>query len=231
MLLNFEERLSDSPYVERIWRTHTERAGTFTSIALSHWQMCIWTVEGKTYLTVRGPETKATTALVPPDAEYFGIVFKLGTLMPDFPASHLVDSAIHLPETGSHTVLLNGEAWQLPTYDNADTFVDRLVRKELLARETVVDAALQGHIKDVSLRSVQRRFVQAIGLTHSAIYQIERARRAVALLEQGASILDTVEQAGFYDQPHLTKAMKRLIGQTPAQLTAQSEPEQLSYHW
>jgi len=32
MLLNFEDRPSDSPFVERIWRPRRERAGTFSSI-------------------------------------------------------------------------------------------------------------------------------------------------------------------------------------------------------
>jgi hypothetical protein len=231
MLLNFEERLSDSPFVERIWRTHSEQAGDFTSMALSHWQMCVWTREGKTHLTVRGPETKATIVPCPPETEFLGIVFKLGTFMPDLPASRLIDGDITLPETAGDAFRLKGALWEFPIYENADIFLDRLVREGMLVRETVVDAALQGYVKEMSLRSVQRRFVQTIGLTHSAIYQIERARQAVALLQQGVSILDTVEQAGYFDQPHLTKAMKHFIGQTPAQLLSQREPTQLSYFW
>jgi len=31
MIFSFEERPSDSPFVERIWRTQSERAGAFTS--------------------------------------------------------------------------------------------------------------------------------------------------------------------------------------------------------
>jgi hypothetical protein len=32
MIFTIEERPSDSPYVERIWRAHNERAGTFISL-------------------------------------------------------------------------------------------------------------------------------------------------------------------------------------------------------
>lgn len=60
--------------------------------------------------------------------------------------------------------------------------------------------------------------MRATGLTQSAILQIECARRAMNLLQQGLSLLDTVEQAGYADQPHLTRSLKRFIGQTPAQL-------------
>ena len=41
MMFNFEERFSDSPFVERIWRAQTERTGPFLSIATSHWEMVI----------------------------------------------------------------------------------------------------------------------------------------------------------------------------------------------
>jgi methylphosphotriester-DNA--protein-cysteine methyltransferase len=37
------------------------------------------------------------------------------------------------------------------------------------------------------------------------------------MLQQGASILDTVYSLGYFDQPHLTHALKRFMGQTPAQ--------------
>jgi AraC-like DNA-binding protein len=229
MLLSFEERLSDSPFVERVWRTHSERAGSFTSLALSHWQMCIWKYKGTTTLTVRGPETKATPAYVPEDAEFFGIVFKLGTFMPHLPLGKLTDRDLNLPEAVHKSCWLHSAAWQIPDYENADTFVDRLVRDGLLVREPVVTTALQGQLKGLSLRSVQRRFLKATGLTHGAALQIERARKATILLKQGVSILDTVHEAGYADQPHLTRSLKYYSGQTPAQLVDTNKSEQLSF--
>jgi methylphosphotriester-DNA--protein-cysteine methyltransferase len=77
---------------------------------------------------------------------------------------------------------------------------------------------LQGNPHDISPRSVQYRFVQATGLTHRMIRQIERARQAAALLEAGWSIPTVIYAAGYYDQPHLTRAMKRFTGQTPVQI-------------
>ena len=74
------------------------------------------------------------------------------------------------------------------------------MRSGLLVRDPVVEAALHGHLTDLSVRSVQRRFLRATGLTQSAIRQIERAR-AAALLEHGVSIFDTLDQAGYVDQP------------------------------
>jgi transcriptional regulator GlxA family with amidase domain len=93
----------------------------------------------------------------------------------------------------------------------------------------VVKSVLTGSPEDVSTRTVQRRFLQATGITHNAVYQIERARQATLLLKSGLSILDTVEQAGYYDQPHLTRSLKRYIGQTPTQIQDKKEAQPLSF--
>jgi len=225
MIFIFDERPSDSPFVETIWHTQSERAGSFISQAVSHWEMVVTRQNGKTTLTVRGPETKATPSPIPADAEFFGITFTLGAFMPHLPTNNLVNVATNLPEATSQSFWLYGSAWQFPDYENADTFVDRLVRDGLLVREPVVEAALQGQLKDLSLRSVQRRFLRATGLTQGAILQIERARQALTLLQQGVSLLDTVEQAGYADQPHLTRSLKRFTGQRPAQIVRLSQPE------
>lgn len=223
MIFTFDGRLSDSSFVEMIWRTHSEDAGTFLSRAVSHWEMVVTRQRGEITLSVRGPETRATLAYCPEDAEFFGIQFKLGTFMPHLPTGNLVDGKLVLPEVTKGSFRLHGATRQFPNYENAETFVDRLVRDGLLVREPAVDAALQGQLNELSLRSVQRRFLRATGLTHSAIRQIERSRTAVALLEQGVSILDTVEQTGYADQAHLTRSLKRLVGQTPAQILGRSE--------
>jgi hypothetical protein len=229
MLFTFEERLSDSPFVERIWRAQSERTGDFLSVAASQWEMVVSTYQGQTTITVRGPETKATSMHVTlVGGEFFGIIFKYGAFMPHFPVSDLVDGDLNLPDASSKSFWLNGSAWQFPNYENADTFVDRLVRESLLDCDPVIKPVLRGEPQELSPRSIQRRVLQATGLTQSSIRQIERARHATLLLQQGVSILDTVNQAGYADQAHLTRALKHLIGKTPAQIINKSEPEQMS---
>src|SRR4029077_18989837 len=102
MFIIFEDRPSDSPLVERIWRSHSERAGPFHSVAASHWEMVVTRREGKTFLTVRGPETKWTTAHCPAEGEWVGIRFKLGTFMPRLPAGDVRDRKdVNLPAASS----------------------------------------------------------------------------------------------------------------------------------
>jgi Helix-turn-helix domain len=229
MILTFDERPSDSPYVERIWRSRSERSGPFLSIAMSHWEIVVTRYHGKTTLTVRGPETKVTPLQAPAEGEWVGIRFKLGTVMPYLPASTLVDQAVDLPDAGSRSFWLQGSAWDCPDFENAEAFVKRLVREGLVVREPVVDAALHGHLDDLSVRTAQRHVLRTTGLTQGAVWQIERARYATTLLQEGLPILDTVHEAGYFDQPHLARSLKYYIGRTPAQIMDRQSPEQLSF--
>jgi AraC-like DNA-binding protein len=229
MIFTLEDRPSDSPFVERIWCAQSERIGDLLSIAMSRWEMVVSRYQDKTYMTVRGPETQATSLPVTiVGTEFFGIRFKVGTVMPHLPASTLVDGDVDLPDASSKSFWLNGSAWQFPSYENADTFVERLAHEDLLARDPVVEAALQGQLKDLSIRTARRHFLRTTGLTQKTIHQIERARYATVLLQEGMSILDVVYAAHYFDQPHLTRSLKHFIGQTPTQIMQKNESEQLS---
>jgi AraC-like DNA-binding protein len=230
MIIIDEERASDSPYVERIWRSHSEGTAPFLSIAVSRCELVVTKLHGTITMTARGPETKATPlGDSPSDGEWFGILLKLGTFLPHLPTRSLTDTGVTLPEATRNTFWLSGSAWEFPTSDNAEIFVNRLVHAELLAHDPVIEAALQGQIKDLTPRSVQYHFLQTTGITQNMARQIERARYATLLLQQGVSILDTMLKAGYYDQPHLTRSLQRFIGQTPAELLHHSRPEQLSF--
>jgi AraC-like DNA-binding protein len=152
-------------------------------------------------------------------AELLWIKFKLGTFMPHLPIRDCMDAETVLPGAASQSFWLKGSAWQLPDYENVETFVDRLVRAEILVSDPVVNAALQNQLSEMSPRTVRHRFLRATGLTQSCIRQMKQSQQAAALLEQGRSILDTVHEVGYFDQPHLTRSLKRFVGKTPAQLS------------
>jgi len=67
-------------------------------------------------------------------------------------------------------------------------------------------------------RTAQSRFVRAVGLSRRKLHLIERAKHAVRLLRGGASIADVIADAGYYDQPQLTRELRQLIGHTPAEV-------------
>ncbi len=230
MIIIDEERASDSPFVERVWCSHSEGVKPFLSIAVNHCEFVVSRLQGRVTMTLRGPETRATlVGNSPAEGEWFGVLLKLGTFLPHLPTvSSLLDTGITLPEATNNTFWLSGSSWEFPTYDNVEIFVRRLVRAGLLVHDPIITAALQGQIKDLTPRAVQYHFLQATGITQNMARQIERARYATLLLQQGVSISETVLQAGYYDQSHLTRSLQRFIGQSPAELLHRSRPEQLS---
>jgi AraC-like DNA-binding protein len=217
-LFVIDEWGSDSGFVEKLWTSRSEPEPAFVSVAVSRWQIVVTTQGEVTQLTVRGPETKATIAPIPAGAEFVGIVFGLGTFMPAVPLVGLVDRAVTLPAATPSSVWFDGSRWEVPTPGNADVFVDRLVRQGLVVRDPLVAESLQAGVDGVSTRTLQRRVARATGLTRSAIRQIARAEKAVEALGGGLSPQATAAQLGYADQAHLTRSLKRLIGQTPAQV-------------
>jgi methylphosphotriester-DNA--protein-cysteine methyltransferase len=124
---------------------------------------------------------------------------------------------IYLSVASHQSFWLDSTVWEIPTFDNADTFVQRLERAGLLVHDPIVKyRANRRHFH----HALQYRFVRATALPHKVIQQIERARHATSLLESGLSILDTAFDTGYFDQSHLTNSLKRFFGQTPAQIAS-----------
>jgi hypothetical protein len=175
-------------------------------------------------VSVEGPLTKALAKTHVEGTEWLVIKFQPGAFLPALPVRNLVDGEAILPQASRSSFWLHGSTWQFPDYEHVEAFVNRLVREEVLLRDPVVNAVLQGQPQDLSSRTVRRHFLRATGLTPTAFSQIERAQRAAALLEQGVSLLDVVYQAGYADQPHMTRSLKHFIGQTPAQIAQMRKP-------
>src|SRR5688572_15988620 len=130
-LFDIDRREPGSAFVDEVWWTRSERAGSFISVAVAHWEVVVTTRRGAARLTVRGPETKAVAMAIPDHAEFFGISFSPGTFMPALRPGDLVDRALTLPQASTTSFLLHGAAWELPARHNAEDFVERLVRAGL----------------------------------------------------------------------------------------------------
>lgn len=204
----------------RIWTAASDSPTDFSSIAKGNLMLVFARIGGATTVHLRGPETKATTMTSPRDAEYFGIDLRLGAYLPMFPPARLAN--LHdamLPTLPDGRILLDGQAWEMPTPQNVDVFVDRLERAELLVFDPLIEQLrCEGAVRTLPERTVQSRYVRAIGLSRRTLLVIERARRAARLLRAGMSISDVVSDSGYYDQPHLTRALRRLVGHTPAEV-------------
>jgi len=223
MSLVYQERLSDSPYIELVTHGQTQSVGRTIRPAESHWHMVFVKVNDCFRPIIVGPLSMAGIASWEGEAEIVWVKFKLGTFMPHLPAKNLMNKETFLPEAGKHSFWLNSTTWELPTHENVETFVQRLARNDIVRFDPVVKTALEDHPQDVSPRTLRHRFLHTIGLSQNNIRQIERAQRASFLLEQGKTILDTVYEVGYFDQPHMTRSLKQWVGYTPAQIIAMGE--------
>nr|WP_299856823.1 helix-turn-helix transcriptional regulator [Sphingomonas bacterium] len=230
VLIEFDHRESPSHHVARIWRSRSRQGGSFFSMAESCIELVFTRLPGFSAATLRGPVSKGGLIECPPDGEWLAVRFRLGTYLPQIATATLIDHQnVDLPMLPDNRFWLCGRAWEIPSYDNAEDFVARLAHAGVIARSDATDAAIEGDSVRMCRRSVQRHFRRVTGMTFSGYQQIERARHAAALLIGGSSVLDVTFDAGYFDQAHLTRSVRQLIGTTPARLLR--ERPQLSFSY
>ncbi len=216
---HLEDRASDHLFIEKVWRCHTDRGDTFLSVAANSFEMVLTRLQGKSFLTLRGPETAVTPVDCPAEGKWIGIRFKPGTLMPRFLPGSLRDhNDVTLPPAAGQSFWLGGSALEYPSFDNAESLVKRLAKSGMLSRDPIVEDTLLRRPRELSLRSAQRHFLRSTGVTYATYRQIERARYATILLREGVPILDVVSRLGYFDQLHLTRCLRRFIGEAPAKV-------------
>nr|WP_296071447.1 AraC family transcriptional regulator [uncultured Actinoplanes sp.] len=216
MRFAFEHRDTDTDagIVDRVWRTRSDAEDTMTSAARTCCQLILTRTRGRLLAGVRGPETRATTVPVPPDAEFLGLRLTLGTVLRPHPAASIVDGYVSFPVTDSGRVVIGGEDWEAPTYDNAEQFVRRLRDAGLLVRPA-------GHPEGRrSRRTLQRHHRALTGLSQTAVTQIDRANAAATMLRDGLGWPAVVDALGYFDQAHLAHALQRYVGRTARGLRA-----------
>ncbi|MBI1403290.1 MAG: helix-turn-helix domain-containing protein [Porphyrobacter sp.] len=214
----FDNHEVAQPFVRRIWRTSSTPAEQFISVAVPHWELVFTRDPSGLNVVLRGPESRASVADIPRDADFFGVQFELGTFMPSADLAGLADGAKLLPVQDEKAFWLGNERFEIPTFENADVFARHLAAREVLVADPLVQDVIARRYQDVSERTVQRRMLRATGLTPGELRQIERAERAAQLLRNGVPILDVVDAEGLSDQAHLTRSLRRFLGQTPLQI-------------
>ncbi|MBL1073786.1 helix-turn-helix domain-containing protein [Nocardia sp. 2] len=189
-----------------------------TSVASETWGLVFWEQRGVAHAAVTGPESRCGTAPVPEGADFVGIQFAVGTSLRMIAAPALVDSGLQLPDVSGRGFWLDGSRWETPGLDDAEALVERLVRGGVLVRDPLVAQTLRGQSPAATERTIERRFRAATGLTQGAVRQIGRARTAAILLATGEQPGVVVDKLGYYDEPHLARALRRFVGRTAGQL-------------
>jgi hypothetical protein len=228
MSILFEERGSASPYIETITQGRTVSAGAALRPAEAHWHMVIMRSEQRARMIVVGPWATAGVVTYSAGAELIWVRLKLGAFMPHMPTRAFLGVETGLPMVRPRAFWLKGAAWPLPDGASVEQLIARLAQERVLAYDPAVADALRELPQGLPSRTLRDRFLRAAGQPYSQIRQLLRAQRAAELLRAGSSIADTVYDAGYFDQPHLTRALKRFIGYTPAQLLRPSGPARRS---
>ncbi|HEX5420888.1 MAG TPA: hypothetical protein VFY39_12885 [Gammaproteobacteria bacterium] len=131
MFISFEDRLSESPLVERVWRCHSATGGAFHSMAESNLELVVSRLPAMVTVTLRGPVTRASVAECPSRGEWLAIRFRPGVYFPSVPTYHLLDHRnLDLPVVDRRRFWFSGLLWNLPTYENAEELVERLLHEE-----------------------------------------------------------------------------------------------------
>ncbi|MEW2619391.1 helix-turn-helix domain-containing protein [Streptomyces sp. NPDC048106] len=179
-------------------------------------------------LLVAGPDT-GPYAPEGPARRWAGVRFRPGTapVLLGVPAHELLDRRVELADlwsaarvrrlrdrvaaAGDPATALEGVALDLATAAGPpDPWVHRLVRRLDEGRPVAATAAELG----LGARTLHRRCLGAFGYGPKTLARVLRLRRALALARAGVPHAETAIRAGYADQPHLAREVRRLAGRS-----------------
>jgi AraC-like DNA-binding protein len=199
---------------------------------------------GGAELVVAGPDTQPVLSQLPAGAEIIGARLRPGLTLPALgvPADELLDLRVLLRDIwGAEARRLVDQLCDAPTL--AERFA--ALAAALAARHAdagAVDADVQAIIARIaqrpnqriaergpelriSQRQLRRRFIAAVGYGPKTFARVMRFQALLAHAQQPSSRLDLASlaaEAGYADQAHLTREVRRLAGSTPTELFSPS---------
>lgn len=210
-------RPADSPFIQAVSYWVIGDEDEILAAPDGCWDLVVMKQDGKTNLLLTGQTTRAVPLPFTRGVEITTISFKASAFLSVIPAAALLDRGILLPTTGKHFELAS-DVFEIPTFENAEGFVQTLLKKEHIHQDAVVDETLKDHSPAYSVRSIQRRFLRTTGMTQIDFRQIQRARQAAVLLQKGIPAIDVAAELGYADQPHMSRSLKRILGRTPTEI-------------
>ena len=161
------------------------------------------------------------------------------------PLGELTDATVALEEVlGPGARLLPERLLAQPTWQRRFALMDALIARRLGAArapapelvhtwarlvQTGGSARVEALAGEVgwSRRHLAERFRAELGLTPKAYARVVRFERVVAALREAGErrLAEVAADAGYADQPHLTREVRALAGMTPAALRAREFPD------
>lgn len=207
-----------SPLVESVTHTRFEGSGSTQMRPDGCWDFAILKSADRTTVLRTGLTTAAVTHQFAAGDEILAIAFKASSHMSLMPGEEMRDQGVVLETIGRDRFWLGTDVIEIPTFDTVDGFVNKLVRHSIVEDNRLVASIVSGHPMAMSERTMQRHFLRTTGITYKTFTQIERAQKALALLQQGRPGADVAFALGYSDQPHMIRSVKAIMGVTPGQL-------------
>jgi len=214
----FSSRSSPLDAIDTVWTAHAQADGVYNATPDGSWDLIhIEKPTGEHLVFLTGQQTQP--ASVPYVTGEISVVISFaahfflqsGPLPPDGPV-------IEFLSVGAGRFSLAHIDLPLPTYDNAEIIAHELLSARILRADPIVTGALGPTPFATSERSLQRHFRETTGLSQRDFEQIRRAQNAVRLLQAGGKPADVAIEAGYADQAHMTKSVKRIMGRLPTKV-------------
>src|SRR5262249_27335000 len=152
MIVIPEERRVESQYIEWVAHGYTVANGLDVRPAEYNWHLIFTRQEGVRRILVVGALEEARPLSYVAGAETLWIRFKVGAFMPYLPAPAILNREIDLPEGSGDNFWLKDRVWEIPHFENVETFVEHLVRTGTLTYDPVIEAALRDEMAGASDR-------------------------------------------------------------------------------
>jgi AraC-like DNA-binding protein len=166
-----------------------------------------------------GPTVSLLVRFTPQGASCLGV-----------PASELVDRSVALDEilvgrareVGERLCEASDTAARVKMVEQLllglDWAPDLLIERALALLGAGSNVAAIARELGISERQLERRFLARIGITPKGYAGLRRFERAVALARTSSSLTDAAFAAGYYDQSHFIRDVRRFAGATPSEL-------------
>lgn len=220
------------PFVSHYWLSHFD-IGTIHWILPDGCTDTVFEIGRATGARAYGVATHVSSCAVSAGYHYLGICFRPGQIRRflRLPAALLTNSSMEIkslaglqPETladriadgsvlqGLDRALISWLEKQSTTLDPVDRALQILDRHNGNVRIETVVAGL-----NLSRRQIERRFLDAVGMSPKSYAGIRRLQQALTRISaQPTTPLATVAlDAGYADQSHMSRSFKRMLGQSP----------------
>jgi AraC-like DNA-binding protein len=216
------QRQADCPFVREIRHVAYDGDAQDVSTPDGGWDLVFMQRAGVVQVLQTGIITRPVDLGYASGDAYLAITFRPGVFMPHVSAESMVDRGVLHGNPAAGRFRLGAENLEIPSFENAEGLVSRLIARGMLALDDVVDDVVQGRAKAMTPRTVQRHFERALGVSAKHLSLIFRAQDAARMLAQGVPPAQVAAHLGYSDQSHLTRSLKQLLGRTPAQIARET---------